>query len=69
MNQSGVLFLPLSLHSRMWWILAASYTLVTNLDNMVRELNNNTEYLGRWQQKNMITVAIRMMARFRSLDC
>ena len=69
MNHRGVLFLPVSLHSKIWWILAASYTLVTSLNNIIREYNNNTEYLGRWQQKNMITVAIRMMARFRSLDC
>ena len=30
---------------------------------------NSLDHLGRWQKKNMITVEIRIIARFRSFDC
>ena len=54
-NQSGVLSLPCSLHCRMEWMLAASYTLVMSL--------------GMWQQRNITTEEMSTMARFRSRDC
>ena len=70
-NQRGVLSCPLSLQSRIAWILTASYMLVTSLCNIAGQpVHAPTKpYLGRWQQKNMHTVLTRIKARLASLDC
>ena len=44
MNQSGVLSLPFSLHCRMVWMLAASYTLVISLNS--RPVKKPSRILG-----------------------